>query len=52
MSKGKMVENNSESQANLDSVLLHLAKLKLLKRVGGGMSKEACQDPEKAKYMG
>ena len=30
----------------------HLAKLNPLKRVGGGMSKEACQDPEKAKYIG
>ena len=30
----------------------HLAKLEPLKHVGGGMSKEACQDPEKAKYIG
>ena len=30
----------------------HLAKLNPLKRVGGGMSTEACQDPEKAKYIG
>ena len=30
----------------------YLAKLNPLKRVGGGMSKEACQDPEKAKYIG
>ena len=30
----------------------HLAKLEPLKRIGGKMSKEACQDPEKAKYIG
>ena len=30
----------------------HLAKLKPAGRLGGKMSKEACQDPEKAKYMG
>lgn len=30
----------------------HLATLKPLKRVGGKMSKEACQDPELAKYIG
>ena len=30
----------------------HLAKLEPLKRLGGKMSKEACQDPEKAKYIG
>ena len=29
-----------------------MAKLKPLKRGGGKMSKEACQDPEKAKYIG
>ena len=30
----------------------HLARLKPLKRVGGKMSNEACNDPEKAQYMG
>ena len=30
----------------------HLATLKPLKCVGGKMAKEACQDPEKAKYIG
>ena len=30
----------------------HLAKLNPRKRFGGKMSKEACQDPEKAKYIG
>ena len=30
----------------------HLANLEPLKRVGGKMSKEACQDPAKAKYIG
>jgi hypothetical protein len=30
----------------------HLAKLTPLTRLGGKMSKEACQNPEKAKYIG
>jgi hypothetical protein len=30
----------------------HLVTLKPLKRVGGKMSKEACQDPELVKYIG
>jgi hypothetical protein len=30
----------------------HLAKLEPFKRGGGKMSKEACQEPEKAKYIG
>ena len=30
----------------------HLAMLEPLKRTGGKMSKEACRDPEKAKYIG
>ena len=30
----------------------HMARLKPLKRVGGKMSNEACNDPEKAQYMG
>ena len=30
----------------------HLAKLKPKKRIGGKMSKAACEDPEKAVYIG
>ena len=30
----------------------HLATLEPLKRTGGKMSKEACQDPAKAKFIG